>query len=48
MLNNLKEIILQNFDTSDGKLIYVTGQRLISSDLDKKLISEGYNIEKNN
>ena len=44
-VNNLKEIILQNFKTSQGKLIYVTGQ-VISSDLDKKLISEGYNLKR--
>ncbi len=44
-VNNLKEIILQNFKTSQGKLIYVTGQ-VISSDLDKKLISEGYNFKR--
>ena len=44
-VENLKEIILQNFEVSDGKLIYVTGQ-IISSDLDKKLISEGYNLKR--
>ena len=31
-VENLKEIILQNFATTEGKLIYVTGQK-ISSDL---------------
>ena len=45
MLKILKEIILQNFEVSDGNLIYVTGQ-IISSDLDKKLISEGYNLKR--
>ena len=44
-VENLKEIILQNFEVSDGNLIYVTGQ-IISSDLDKKLISEGYNLKR--
>ena len=44
-VENLKEIILQNFGATDGKLIYVTGQ-IISSDLDKKLISEGYNLKR--
>ena len=44
-VENLKEIIFQNFRTSDGKLIYVTGQ-IISSDLDKELISEGYNLKR--
>ena len=44
-VENLKEIILQNFEISEGKLIYVTGQ-IISSDLDKILIEEGYNIKR--
>jgi len=44
-VENLKEIILQNFKKSSGKLIYVTGET-ISSDLDKKLISEGYNLKR--
>ena len=44
-VNNLKEIILQNFNSSEGKLLYVSGE-IISSDLDKELISEGYNIKR--
>ena len=44
-VENLKEIILQNFGISEGKVIYVTGQ-IISSDLDKILISEGYNLKR--
>ena len=44
-VENLKEIILQNFGISEGKIIYVTGQ-IISSDLDKILISEGYNLKR--
>ena len=44
-VENLKEIILQNFGISEGKLIYVTGQ-IISSDLDKKLISKGYHLKR--
>ena len=44
-VENLKEIIFQNFEASGGNLIYVTGQT-ISSDLDKKLISEGYNLKR--
>ena len=44
-VENLKEIILQNFKTSEGKLVYVTGQ-IISSELDKKLISVGYNLKR--
>ena len=44
-VENLKEIILQNFAITEGKLIYVTGQ-IISSDLDKKLKTEGYNLKR--
>tara|TARA_X000000368_G_C23001708_1_gene699273 strand:+ start:610 stop:1308 length:699 start_codon:yes stop_codon:yes gene_type:complete len=42
-VNNLKELILQNFNSSDGKLLYVSGET-ISSNLDQDLISEGYNV----
>ena len=44
-VNNLKELILQNFSSSDGKLLYVSGE-IISNELDKKLISEGYEIKR--
>ncbi|MDA9105301.1 uroporphyrinogen-III synthase [Candidatus Pelagibacter sp.] len=44
-VNNLKELILQNFKPSEGKLIYISGE-IISSDLDKELISNGYTIER--
>ena len=44
-VSNLKELILQNFRPSDGKLIYISGE-IISSDLDKELISSGYTIER--
>ena len=43
--NNLKEIILSNFDSSFGKLLYVTGE-VISKNLDQSLISEGYTIKR--
>ena len=39
-VENLKELILQNFDQKDGKLIYVSGET-ISVDLDQQLIKEG-------
>ena len=42
---NLKEMILKNFDKNDGKLIYVSGE-LISNELDKQLLKEGYNIKR--
>ena len=44
-INNLKELILQNFKSSEGKFIYISGE-IISSDLDKELISDGYNVER--
>ena len=44
-VNNLKELILQNFNSADGKLLYVSGE-IISNDLDQKLISEGYNVKR--
>ena len=44
-VNNLKELILLNFNSSDGKLLYVSGE-IISSNLDQQLISEGYNIKR--
>ena len=44
-VSNLKELILQNFDSSKGKLLYVSGE-VVSSNLDEQLISEGYNIER--
>ena len=42
---NLKELILQNFDQNEGKLIYVSGET-ISSNLDEQLSTEGYMIER--
>ena len=44
-VNNLKELILQNFNSSEGKMLYVSGE-IISSNLDKELISNGYSIER--
>ena len=44
-VENLKELILQNFNPKDGKLIYVSGET-ISTDLDQQLSDEGYNIER--
>ena len=39
----LKELILQNHDKKDGKILYVSGE-LISFNLDKDLSNEGYEI----
>jgi len=44
-VDNLKELILQNFNTSDGKLLYISGE-IISSSLDHHLISNSYIIER--
>jgi uroporphyrinogen-III synthase len=44
-VGNLKELILQNFDQKKGKLIYISGE-IVSFDLDKQLIKEGYDIER--
>jgi uroporphyrinogen-III synthase len=44
-VENLKELILRNFDKKDGKIIYVSGET-ISVELDKELIKEGYDIER--
>ena len=44
-VRNLKELILQNFDPSDGEIIYVSGE-IISSDLDQQLINDGYSVKR--
>jgi len=44
-VNNLKEVILQNFDKKNGNLLYISGE-IISSNLDKDLISEGYIVKR--
>ena len=44
-VNNLKEIILQNFDPKIGSLVYVSGE-IISVNLDEDLISEGYVVKR--
>ena len=44
-VNNLKELVLQNFNQKDGGLIYVSGE-VVSTDLDQQLIKEGYKIDR--
>jgi len=44
-VENLKELILQNFEKKIGNLIYVSGET-ISTDLDHQLMKEGYNIKR--
>ena len=44
-VENLKELLLQNFNQKDGSLIYISGES-ISIDLDQQLLKEGYNIKR--
>jgi len=44
-VENLKELILQNFDQKDGQLIYISGET-ISVDLDQQLTNEGYSVKR--
>ena len=44
-VENLKELILRNFDKKNGKIIYVSGEN-ISIDLDQELIKEGYDVRR--
>ena len=44
-VSNLKELILQNHDSSDGQLLYVSGET-ITVDLDQQLTNEGYSIKR--
>ena len=44
-VENLKELILQNFDKKDGNLIYISGET-VSTDLDQQLLKVGYNVKR--
>jgi uroporphyrinogen-III synthase len=44
-VENLKELILQNFDKKDGSLIYISGET-VSIDLDQQLLNEGFNVKR--
>ena len=44
-VENLKELILQNFDKKDGSLIYISGET-VSTDLDQQLSKVGYNVKR--
>ena len=44
-VDNLKELILLNFNHLEGKLLYVSGE-IVSSNLDWQLHSDGYNIDR--
>ncbi len=45
-VSNLKELILQNFNPSSGKLLYESGE-VTTNDLDQDLISNGYDVKRN-
>ena len=44
-VSNLKELILQTYETKSKKLLYVSGE-IISIDLDQQLMKEGYGIKR--
>jgi uroporphyrinogen-III synthase len=44
-VENLRELILLNFDQKDGKLIYVSGD-IVSVDLEQQLLKEKYYIKR--
>ena len=44
-VNNLKELILQNFDPKIGSMLYLSGE-IVSFNLDKDLISENYVVKR--
>ena len=43
-VSNLKELILQNYETKNKPLLYISGE-IISVDLDQQL-NEGYNVKR--
>ena len=44
-VENLKELLLQNFNQKDGTLIYISGET-VTVDLDQQLLKEGYSIKR--
>ena len=44
-VRNLEELILQNFNSKSGKILYISGE-IISNDINKNLVSQGYNIKR--
>ena len=44
-VENLRELVLQNFNQKDGTLIYISGET-VSVDLDQQLLKNGYNIKR--
>ena len=44
-VENLKELLLRNFNQKDGTLIYISVETVFT-DLDQQLLKEGYNIKR--
>ena len=44
-VSNLKELIIQNYESKNKKLLYISGE-IISIDLDQQLLREGFNIKR--
>jgi len=44
-VSNLKELILQNYETKNKPLLYISGET-ISVDLDQQLLNEGFNVKR--
>ena len=44
-VKNLRELILQNIEKKTEKILYVSGE-LVSYDLDKNLVKEGFNVQR--
>ena len=44
-VSNLKELIIQNYESKNKNLLYVSGE-LVSVDLDKELLKEGFNVKR--
>ena len=44
-VSNLKELILQNYESKNKPLLYISGE-IISTDLDRQLLNEGFNVKR--
>ena len=44
-VRNLEELVLQNFKSSSGKILYLSGE-VVSNDINKNLKSQGYNVKR--
>ena len=44
-VSNLKELIIQNYETNNKGLLYVSGEKIFTN-LDQQLLREGYNVKR--